>query len=576
MPTVLVVDDRAGTALDPDLAEAVVEPLGRTVTFDGRQIVVRTCDLGASGGSWEQRLADVGYVVARCRNQEREEEAAFASMMPLLAACQHLDVMVTIVFDRLTPAALRDVVLKYLCIDQQFEASSLGQLGLDKIQRVLTTPTLEGAHQIGSLQPMPADHRAYEEGRVIPLQSKQMHRFMMQLKGALALMDRLGDDGRHLRPPWDPSDRGPGWTEPEGDRWIWKEGPGKPNLRDVILAYDDPRARQWLDEQQRAAFEAAPSWELLPPKLLILGESGTGKSLVAKLVRQLLTQPPKDAEAPFQRISCGGLTSDNLDHVLFGVPPRVWTDIHAVIGQLTRAAHGVVFLDEIGDLPLPGQARLLTFLDDLNIEIEQMPPFFGFLQVIAATNRDLEERTLTGEFRHDLLARFKQRVELPPLRERREEIPQLVDFAAQQPDANPTGAGDRRAVTHISEAAIQRLRAQDYRQGNFRELEEVVHQGLHEARVRRDRVLDVEHLRFRTRVTYRSEIAEHFVEIGHADAEDVVDADHTVVRISDEDELRRLADRRSRPVLKGTNLTSSLVLFDGDRTYVHRPVGEEG
>lgn len=133
-------------------------------------------------------------------------------------------------------------------------------------------------------------------------------------------------------------------------------------------------------------------------------------------------------------------------------------------------------LNKIDDLPLPTQVRLLSVLDDLNIEIEQMPPFYGFRWIMAATNHDLEKRTLIGECRHDLLARFKRRVELPPLVKRREEIPQLAEFAAQQPDANATRAGDQLAVTDISEAATQSLCEEDDREGNFRELEEVVHQ----------------------------------------------------------------------------------------------------
>lgn len=80
--------------------------------------------------------------------------------------------------------------------------------------------------------------------------------------------------------------------------------------------------------------------------------------------------------------------------------------------------------------------------------------------------------------------------------------------------------------------------------------------------MRRDRVLDGNHLRFGTRVTYRSPRVERFLEVGHADAEELVGVEHAIVEVRNEDELRRPADRRSRPVLKGTERTSSLVLFD--------------
>lgn len=583
MTKVLLADEGAHNGPAPELAGAIVEPLQR-MTVSSDPVEVHVAELQGGTQEWMEELTDgVGYVVARCRNVEREEQQALARLRPLMEAADAADLPVGVVFDHFSVDAISDVVLSHPCVEQFVLAELIDGFDVEHVRKVLAPPDLAGAQEIGRFQRMPDNHQEYEARRVISMSSPRMRRFLVEFKGALRLMDRHSGDGLHLCPPWDPTDSNPSWVRQDEGASQWRpHGRRRPNLRDIYLAHDDEEARRWLAQQQAAQLQRVSSWESAPPKLLVLGESGTGKSLVADLAYRHLTQPyerepegqDNDVAPPFERISCGGLTASDLDHDLFGAPPGVFTDVGAVAGELTRASYGVAFLDEIGDLPLQSQARLLTFLDDLRIRVREMPEFFSFLQIVAATNRDLQHRTLTREFRHDLLARFRMRITLPPLRQRREDIPQLVDFVAQQPDANPVGAREQRAVTHIGAEAIRLLEQHEYRQGNFRELEEVVHHGLHEARLARSRVLEPEHLAFQRRPTYRPETAEHVIQIADSDAEDLIEEYHTRIQVSGDDELRRLADRRDRPVHQGMGPDSALVLFDGDRAYLYRPADD--
>ena len=235
----------------------------------------------------------------------------------------------------------------------------------------------------------------------------------------------------------------------------------------------------------------AAGWDGRRIHLLVTGESGTGKSLVARLAHEVLYA--EHGKRPFERVNCGGRQERDLEFELFGSTRGKYTGVGASVGILARAAYGTAFLDEFGDMPASCQPVFLTYLDDLMIRPKgEMPSFFSFSYVVAATNRDLDSLIRATEFRNDLVQRFARQVRIPSVRERsRKEILELIDMAAQHPDENPLDEdGKNRRIDSIDPDATQKLMSHKYRDGNIRELESIVHQALQAARRRNSRVIE--------------------------------------------------------------------------------------
>jgi hypothetical protein len=500
----------------------------------------------------EQALADADYVVADWKAIEEDHEA-------LLLAATAKRVPMAVVFPEISMHVLRHVILKWPCIDQPLDGRAPDTFDPAHILGGPLNLQVTGEPlAIGSVFPIPNDPQGYENNRYVSLISPAMRTLMNGLRLALRQMIR-GPGGEPLPPPWDPNDgQGSAITEARG-KPTFVESRERPNLSDVLALPEDGNVRRrFLKNFTGEDPRPGTGWETLPPKLLILGESGTGKSLVAELVHSQLTVAP---QAPLVKINCAGLDVGNFDHEMFGSAPGTWTGVGAVVGWLTRAAYGVAFLDEIGDLPLPTQARLLGFLDDLMLRPTGVSPFFGFLQVVAATNRDLDNRVALRKFRHDLLARFTARVTVPPLRERGPaELRHLIDFVAQNPAYNPVDLQGERAVHSISGEAMGRLLDHQYLDGNFRELEEIISDGLRRAQLSRSRVLEKHHLSIREEPRHRPDIEELVVRVAEVATEQ---ASHTVT-VASEAELRRVADIRGLPILDDG---SQLVILDGTTVY---------
>ena len=203
--------------------------------------------------------------------------------------------------------------------------------------------------------------------------------------------------------------------------------------------------------------------------VLILGESGTGKDLVATALHR---HSPRGGK-PYRAINCAGLNENLLESELFGHVKGAFTGAVADRKGLFEVVDGgTLFLDEVGDMPLPMQAKLLRTLENGEIqpvganEIRRVD-----VRVVAATRRELREMVEAGKFRDDLFYRLNQAaVRLPPLRERREDIPLLVDHfisvAARLHD---------KKVQSISPEAVRRLSSQPW-PGNIRELRSVIEQ----------------------------------------------------------------------------------------------------
>ena len=201
--------------------------------------------------------------------------------------------------------------------------------------------------------------------------------------------------------------------------------------------------------------------------VLISGESGTGKELVARAVHMNSARKDK----PFVAINCAAITETLLESELFGHERGAFTGaVSQKKGKLELAEGGTVFLDEIGELALPMQAKLLRVLQEREFErVGGTRSIKLDVRLIAATNRDLKEASRTGTFRSDLYYRLNVvSLEMPALRERREDIPLLAAFFATQ-----HGEKVKRRVAGISPEARACLMRYDW-PGNVRELENAI------------------------------------------------------------------------------------------------------
>ena len=160
--------------------------------------------------------------------------------------------------------------------------------------------------------------------------------------------------------------------------------------------------------------------------VLITGETGTGKDMLAEAVHQESGR----AKGPFVKINCGALPETLLESELFGHTKGAFTGaVEKKLGRFHLAHNGTLYLTEIGDLPLPLQVKLLTFLDDKVVyPLGSTKGFAADVRIIAATHRDLEKMVREGSFRQDLFFRLNVlRLSIPPLREREGDIRLLLD-----------------------------------------------------------------------------------------------------------------------------------------------------
>src|SRR5690349_11855422 len=205
--------------------------------------------------------------------------------------------------------------------------------------------------------------------------------------------------------------------------------------------------------------------------VLITGESGTGKEVVARAIHEASAR----RLMPFVAIHCGGLTETLLESELFGHERGAFTGAQARRkGKFEAADGGTVFLDEIGDISLKTQTDLLRVLQDKEIvRIGSNSPFKVDFRCIAATNRDLQAMVKEGAFRFDLFYRLDVvNIQLPPLRERAEDISLLAEYFLQK-----HAAGMNKPVTGISREAMTLLMKYNW-PGNVRELQNAIERAL--------------------------------------------------------------------------------------------------
>ncbi len=235
--------------------------------------------------------------------------------------------------------------------------------------------------------------------------------------------------------------------------------------------------RRRLDAESSLVGDSAPMRKLhetvarlapIPTTLLVLGESGSGKELVARDLHRLGANP----KAPFVALNCAALPENLVESELFGHERGAFTGASATRrGAFEAAERGTLFLDEIGELPLPAQAKLLRVLEEHSVtRLGGTRPLRVEARVVAATNRDLETDVAAGRFREDLLYRLNAHViRVPPLRERLSDVPAVADAVL-------AGVCERFGVRkkRIAADALDALMSYDWARNNVRELRNAI------------------------------------------------------------------------------------------------------
>ncbi len=223
----------------------------------------------------------------------------------------------------------------------------------------------------------------------------------------------------------------------------------------------------WRGEAMRRVMAQVERVAASETRVCILGETGTGKELVARTLHE---RSPRSA-GPFITLNCAAVPAELIETELFGHEKGSFTGAAGRhVGKFEQAEHGTIFLDEIGDMPLHMQAKLLRVLEESEVErIGGEKPIRVDVRVLVATHRDLDALVREHKFRQDLFHRiYVFPLTLPPLRERRDDIPALVEhFAAQV-----TAQNGWKPVPFTAEA-IEALQAHSW-PGNVRELRNMV------------------------------------------------------------------------------------------------------
>lgn len=222
-----------------------------------------------------------------------------------------------------------------------------------------------------------------------------------------------------------------------------------------LLETESAAMREVLDDLGKAAAHDVP--------ILLLGEPGVGKDVLARWIHD----QSRRKSGPFQRINCAAIPSDLLEAELFGIESNTATGVKFREGRIRIAEGGTVFLDEIGDMPLSQQARLLQVIQTKQLDrVGGDVPLPADVRFVLATNRNLLDAVAAGEFRRDLYHRISMfTVHVPALRERPEDIPRLVEHLL----ARITQRLGRSRV-RVPKTVMARLSAMPW-EGNIRELE---------------------------------------------------------------------------------------------------------
>jgi DNA-binding NtrC family response regulator len=242
---------------------------------------------------------------------------------------------------------------------------------------------------------------------------------------------------------------------------LQKRAQGQVSFDDIVGASAPMRTLKAMAE--RGAKSQIP--------ILILGESGVGKELIARAVHGASERAGK----PFVAVNCGALPENLVESILFGHEKGSFTGASEKhLGKFMEASGGTLFLDEVGELPLDMQVKLLRALQEKEIDpVGGKRPVKVDVRIIAATNRNLQDRVASGHFREDLYYRLNVfPIEAPALRERREDVPALVDAFIRRFNVEE----GKRVVAATGET-LAMLTAHDW-PGNVRQLENTIYRAI--------------------------------------------------------------------------------------------------
>jgi two-component system response regulator PilR (NtrC family) len=217
----------------------------------------------------------------------------------------------------------------------------------------------------------------------------------------------------------------------------------------------------------REVFELVKKVAPTPTTVLITGESGTGKEVVARALHQF----SEVAQRIFLPVNCAAIPENLLESQLFGHVRGAFTGaVTSQEGLFSRAKGGTIFLDEIGDMPFGLQSKLLRAIESKEIlPVGSTQPVTVDVRIIAASNRDLRQMVDEGKFRDDLYYRLNVvNIQLPPLRDRREDIPSLLEYLVRRHNREM-----KRAYKGVDNATLKVLMSQPWK-GNVRELDNVI------------------------------------------------------------------------------------------------------
>jgi two-component system nitrogen regulation response regulator NtrX len=314
------------------------------------------------------------------------------------------------------------------------------------------------------------------------------------------------------------------------------------HLRALTGAGDEMVGKSGSLEQIRAEIAKVGRTDA---KVLITGESGTGKELVARAIHRASGR----ARGPFEKLNCAALPKDLVESELFGYEKGAFTGATQMKrGRLEAADQGTLFLDEVGDMSLDTQAKFLRAIETGEIErLGSTRTISVDTRIVAATNKDLPAEIAAGRFREDLFYRLNVvPIHLPPLRQRREDIPLLVaHFAAR------LGSEHGRPPREFTREAVDRLARYSW-PGNVRELRNLI---------------------------------ERILIMTDGDSVDVSEVDEVLPLDSDEgppSEIRAARDKAERDTILATlkqcqwNVTEASRRLGMDRGYLHRKIKRYG
>jgi len=299
-------------------------------------------------------------------------------------------------------------------------------------------------------------------------------------------------------------------------------------------------------------FQILPSLAQSDSSILITGETGTGKDMVAEAIHHSSDR----AKGPFVKINCGALPETLLESELFGHRKGAFTGaLENKPGRFQLAHNGTLYLTEIGDLPLSLQVKLLTFLDDKEIfPLGSIKGVSADVRIIAATHRNLEQRVKRNQFRKDLLFRLNViRLQLPPLRDRQGDIKLLLDHFL---DTLSTQLDKKKKV--LSPMALTILMSYRY-PGNVRELRNIVEYAVN---ICEHRTIEPKHL------------PSYLTDAGPAEpiADETVRATPLAFQAEDDD-LARPEARRGWPEIERQMIMEALIKAGGRKNKAAASLG---